>query len=252
VVFVRCYAATNEWYLELDVNEQTWPFPLTAPVDGHLQQQMREVALTANNSYVEQFVEGHGLCPYAREGRRRQETACYIHFQTDEQLEPLLDLFVAIVADPKLVVAQLIFPDLKVEPQAWINFCHLLTRLGHRRVGGADVMANAALHPQLPFHASSAFSLIPLFRRAPDPTVQWVRLEQLEKLYDGRAKGSTFIDPSELMHRLTTPAQKSLYDRVAEANQITAQRLGVARLEADLYQIHVEAGAAYAEILQRR
>jgi len=224
-----------------------WPFPVESWPNAQ-RPLAQETALRANDVYLEQFVEGHNLCPYAREGRRRGETHRLVHFQTTSDLEELLEVFVRCAADPTCVVMQVIFPDLEVDCAAWIEFCHRVTKLGHGRRGGPDVMANAALHPCLPYHQATPYTLIPLFRRAPDPTIQWVRLTHLEKLYAGRAKGSTFIDPAQIMDFLEAKVTKSLYDRVAEANQQTAVRLGVAHLEQQLHALYSETKSHYRGI----
>ena len=209
---------------------------------------IERAALAQNFIYVRDFVEGWGLCPYSREARRLGQTSRYVHFQTTTDLSELTDLFVDIAEDPRQIVAQIIFPDLRVEPLAWIDFCHQLTRAGHARRGGPDVLANAALHPSLPYSKKSAFALIPLFRRAPDPTIQLVRLSELERLYEGRQKGSTFVDPSDIHRLLEAAVPKSLYDRVAEANQQTANRLGIAHIEAELAELHLRTQREYSAI----
>ena len=225
--------------------EDSWPFSLASCCSAPERSRLERIALQANAEYVERFVEGHGLCPYAKDGRRRGETRRYVHFQSSHELTELVELFRRIANDESQVVAQVIFPGLDVSPQEWIDFGHRITRLGHEGCGGHDVLANAALHPHLPYHSGSAFSLIPLFRRAPDPTIQWVRLEYLERLYEGRSKGSTFVDPAEILAALSAPQVKSLYDRVAEVNRQTAERIGVAQLEQALMDVHRRAVSAY-------
>ena len=37
-----------------------------------------------------------------------------------------------------------------------------------------SALACAPLHPALPFVETSMYGMVPLFRRAPDPTIQWV------------------------------------------------------------------------------
>lgn len=227
-----------------------WPFALhtwSSEERGLAEQ----IALKFNDLYVENIVEGHNLCPYAREARRRDEAVRSVHFQATSDLDALLESFCAIARRPQLVVAQVIVPGLSVGPQDWIDFCHRVTRLGHDRLGGPEVMANAALHPGLAFHQRSPYALIPLFRRAPDPTIQWVRLTELERLYEGRAKGSTFVDPAEIVQFLQGKVTKSLYDRIAEANRQTAERIGVAALEADLGALHARATEEYRQISLR-
>lgn len=232
--------------------EEQWRAALSRELSLAEQGPMQRVALEFNDQYIERFVEGYALCPYAREGRKREETRRYVHFQARADFAALLQLFLAIADDETQVVAQVIFPGLQIDAELWIDFCHHITRLGHAKRGGADVLANAALHPRLPYKTTNAYSLIPLFRRAPDPTIQWVRLDRLEKLYEGRAKGSTFVDPADIISLMESPAVKSLYDRVAEANQTTALGLGIEHLEAELAQLHLGAQRTYQSITEAR
>ncbi len=228
-----------------------WPFGRTEELSGPESERRAQIALDANTTYLQYLVEGHHLCPFAKEARRRGETKRLVHFQSGSWLGKLLHLFVELANDESTVVVQVIFPDLRCSPEDWIWFCHELTRLGHIRRGGHEVMANAALHPHLPYKTINPFALIPLFRRSPDPTIQWIRLDQLERLYEGRAKGSTFVDPSEVLNVLEAPPSKSLYDRVAEANQATAQRIGVETLEAEFSELHARTRAKYEELRAR-
>jgi len=89
---------------------------------------------------------------------------------------------------------------------------------------------------------------VPLLRRAPDPTLQWVRLAALDALYEGREE-PRFVDPDHLAAYLAKPPVKPLYDRIAESNFEEARRVGFARLESIFDEIADEARRAYREVL---
>ena len=227
-----------------------FPFEALPPLAAEKREAIRLAALKANDRYLYDFVEGEAFCPFAREGRKRNETTRVVHWASELDAEPLIRMMIEIARDESQVVAQVIFPCIQVEPGAWGAFCTELTNRAHQEMGGRDVLALAALHPDMPYRQGTPFSLIPLFRRAPDPTIQWVRLSSLEALSKGREKGSTFVSPEEMMALVAEgPQPKPLYDRVAEANERAANRIGIEQVEALLADMNRQAQQDYARLL---
>lgn len=211
---------------------------------------MEREALRANERYLVEFIENYAFCPFSREGRRQGQTSRYVYYADTVDLEPLVWRMIEIAKDPKQVVAQVILPVIEVDPDAWIEFCFRVTEAGNKRLGGRDVMAVAALHPELSYRTTNPYAMIPLFRRAPDATIQWVRLDGLETLYKGREKGSTFVDTKDIPTLLAGPPPPTpLYDRVAETNESMAKRLSFEKIEALLAEIRADARRSYERIL---
>jgi hypothetical protein len=212
-------------------------------------------ALRANDRYLHAFVEEYSFCPFARGGREAGQTQRYVHYadaaSPERLVESLVELMLRIAADETQVVAQVILPLIEVEPEAWIHFCDELTALGHARRGGPAVLAFAALHPRLAYSDQNAFAMVPLFRRSPDPTIQWVRLDGLEKIYEGRDSEVRFVDPAHILEFLrdAPPPRPPLYDRIAETNRKMARRLGLPRVEAMLAGYAADAQRAYQRVL---
>lgn len=232
----------------------TPPFAPLPPLTLGARRALEAIALEANDRYLETFLEPHSFCPFSRGGRKRGLTHREVCLASSLDVTPWLDLMEALAADPTKVVAQLIFPAIEVPPDAWSRFCHELTTAGNERmrvgVGkGAEVFAVAPLHPELGYSTKNAYTLIPLLRRTPDPTVQWVRLDALEKLYEGRSAKTVFVDVAELEAFLAAPQKKPLFDRIAETNQQMAERLGVAEVERTLRELSRWAQARYARAL---
>jgi len=226
------------------------PFEALPRITEGGQQAVRREALRVNDRYLLEFIESYAFCPFSREGRRQGQTSRYVYYADTIDLDPLVDLMLEIAADPKQVVAQVILPVVDVGPDDWIEFCFRLTELGHKRLGGRDVLAVAALHPELSYRTCNPYALIPLFRRAPDATIQWVRLDGLETLYKGREKGSTFVDTKDIPTLLAgPPPPMPLYDRVAETNQSMAKRLSLDKIESVLSEIRTDARRSYERIL---
>jgi hypothetical protein len=211
--------------------------------------ELQNVALEANQRYVEQFVERLFLCPFAQGARQAGETIRRVLWLREPCERQLLDIMFEAANDPGCVVFQLILPCLDCEPDGFISFCRALTDRGHFLLQ-KEVLAVAALHPHLSYTTQNPHTVIPLFRRAPDPTVQWIRLDVLEEVHAGREKGSTFIDPAVLMAMLTEESTpKSLYDKIAEANYRMAQRHGMERLAGELAELSTETQTIYRHIL---
>ena len=202
-----------------------------------------------NDRYLDEFLEEYAFCPYSRPGRKRGEVFRYVHYFDDADLEPVLELFTQIAADPRQVVAQVIFPAIEVEPKPWARFCHQLTALGHTRVEGGPFLAVAPLHPRLRFNDKNEATLVPLFRRTPDPTIQWVRLDGLASIYEGRGNDKIFVDIDAIPSLLEQPERTPLWDQIAQTNMAMARRLSIPTVEALLADIAEDARLSYERVL---
>jgi hypothetical protein len=227
------------------------PFAALPPLCAPLREALTAAALRMNDRYLEEFIEGQAFCPFARGGREAGETQRFVHHAESLSIEPLLELMQVVARDTKKVVSQVIFPRVEVEPAAWIRFVDELTAEGHARMGGGSVLAFAALHPRLPYKTDNSLALIPLFRRTPDPTIQWVRLDALKSIYEGRGNDVKFVDPADIPRflREAPPPKEPLYDRIADVNARNAEKIGLRALEAQIAAVADDARAEYARIL---
>jgi len=244
------------WLAELTVARQERTAALSVPFEplGPLTEQTRArlaiESLRVNDRYLREFIEGSSFCPYARQGRRAGQTQRHVYIAETVDLAPLLRLFQEIAADPKQVVAQVIMPAIEVEPEAWRRFCLDLTEVGNAS-SSKPVLACAPLHPRLPFVEANMYGLVPLFRRAPDPTLQWVRLDGLEALYAGRGSDNQYlqVEDIESFIRRAQPPRPPLYDVVCKTNAAMAGRLTIERVVKILDEIAGDGRRAYAQIL---
>jgi hypothetical protein len=226
------------------------PYEPLPAVSAALRAAIEREALRVNDRYLHDFIEEHAFCPFARAGRLAGQTSRYVLYADTPSVEPILALMARVAADPQQVVAQVILPLVEVDPDAWIRFCDEVTAAGHARLGGPPTLAFAALHPALRYHTGNPFALIPLFRRAPDPTLQWARLDALADLYAGRGTEHRFVDPDDIVAfvRDAPPPRPPLYDRVAETNAEMARHLGLARVEAQLADQAADARRSYRRL----
>ncbi len=229
----------------------TAPFGALPKVSEATKAALAKAALSANDRYLYEFIEEYSFCPFARAGREAGQTVRFVHYAESLDLEPLLAIMENVARDKQIVVAQLILPLVEATPEQWQQFCDDLTAVGHARLGGPPVLAFAALHPQLSYTTANPWSMIPLFRRAPDPTLQWARLESLEELYAGRDTQTRVVDPADVLEYVRTAPKPRppLYYRVTETNAKMAQFLGLESIESRLASMATEAQSAYHRLL---
>lgn len=227
------------------------PIPWTPPGISSAQwDSIEREALRVNERYLSEIVEGYAFCPFSRQGQRNGQTGRYVHRSGPGGTAALLELMTQIAAIPAHAVSQVILPLAEVSAKEFSAFCHQLTAFGNARMG-KPVLACAPLHPELAYDSSNEFALVPLFRRAPDPTIQWVRLDGLESIYQGRSSGTICPSREEVEQILRDgprPAPR-LYERVAETNARMARRIGVERLAEMLREIADDARRSYQRVL---
>ncbi len=228
------------------------PFAPLAPAPDEFVGAVEREALRLNDRYLREFIEKYAFCPFAREGRKAGETERYVHYADSTDIEPLLALMTKVAARPRQVVVQVILPMIEVSAEDWCQFCYALTKRGHAAMGGPDVLACAPLHPDLAYHTRNPFALVPLFRRAPDPTIQWVRLDGLEALYEGRDNDTRYVDPGNVAALLAAPPPRQpLYHKVAESNAATVERLSLDKILALLADMAADGEKSYARLRER-
>jgi len=184
--------------------------------------------LGRNDRYLE-VIEGYRFCPYARPGREQNRTRRVVYHAVTKSLVPLFELMAAYAADPTAEVIQVIVPRLDMDAEAWSLFAYGATNGGHAHMGGDPVFACAPLHPELPFNEETAYGLVPLFRRAPDHTIQWVRLDVLDAIYKNRGDEDRYLDsdPATILAFLASAESRPLYEQVCETNAKTVERLSL-------------------------
>lgn len=226
-----------------------FPFEPLPPLDPDTRRRARAVALQANERYVRSFLEEHSICPFSRGGRLQGQTACFVHFAESTDAQPVIELMTQLASQPGKAVAQVIFPMVSVSADDFRAFCHDVTTAGNARLPGGETFAVAPLHPDLSYNTRNSYTLIPLFRRAPDPTIQWVRLDALESIYAGRDHKDIYVPPSELAAYLKKPPRQPLFDKIADTNQKMARRLGLENIERTLRGIQRGAQEGYKRAL---
>jgi hypothetical protein len=210
-------------------------------------------ALRINLRYLVEIVERFELCPWARGAREDGAVARRVLLGGDRGA--LVDGIVAAhdewAAAPRTLIGLVILPDLHPDEPAGIDadtFEALVNdarRAITRRAGGRPPFALAPFHPTAAYRTERPEQLVPLLRRAPDPTIQLVRFSALDAvkqhsgkfLFDGSAAAF-----AELERRAT---QVPISDRIARDNFATVGRVGIEALLAILDAIAADRRRAY-------
>jgi len=127
--------------------------------------------------------------------------------------------------DEKIEVALLIFPTVTASAEAFDAWCAPL-RAAH------PAFVAAVFHPESAYDLATPAQAVGFFRRAPDPTLQLVRVSALEAVRGGSGKFMFDFSPAawaELKkreHRLPTS------ERIARDNHALVARDGISTLQA--------------------
>ncbi len=173
--------------------------------------------------YQEEVIEGFNLCPWAKAARLTNNTTALV-----DDGRPLLEQLRTAASLP----SEILFLILPTYAGSRSTFEELVARLiagdaKHYR-NNSPPFAMAAFHPE-DTHQSvldlSAENLVAYLRRSPNPTIQLVRLDALERVRQGEPSGTSFLDPSQIdfsaFPAKPSPERPSLRHRIAAANHAT-------------------------------
>jgi hypothetical protein len=181
-------------------------------------------------------VERFGVCPFAQPAMKAGAVARRVVTEP-ARARALID---ELAGDEKIEVALLIFPSLTMSAQDFDSWCAPL------RAANAAFVA-AVFHPEAEYDLATPAQAVGFFRRAPDPTLQLVRVSALDTVR-GAAGGKFMFDFSagawaELAkreHKLPTS------DRIARDNHALVLRDGISTLQAIYDDIRADRDRSYA------
>ena len=202
---------------------------------------MREV-LRINERWIVEVVERFGVCPFAEPAMKAGRVARRVILGRDEgERAAAARVTIAELArDEKIEVALLIFPTVTADADAFDAWCAPL------RAAHAAFVA-AVFHPACAYDVATPAQAVGFFRRAPDPTLQLVRVAALEAVRANAGGGKFMFDFSpaawaELKkreHRLPTS------DRIAHDNHAMLAREGISTLAAICDDIRADRQRSY-------
>jgi hypothetical protein len=173
-------------------------------------------ALARNDRYLREFVEALDLCPFAK--RCRESGRLVRRVVLGDALEGALAALAAVSKLPEdaCEVALLLFPEFTAGLGAFRDLCAQVR-------ARADVFHCVAFHPDLPMDLSDENRAVSFLRRAPDPTLQLVRIATLDRVRGERTGGSVYVDPARLSLALPE-VLLTVSEQIARANLRTLQQ----------------------------
>lgn len=207
-------------------------------------------AIRLYRRYQSEIVEALNLCPWAErartEGRVRERVVEWLPTDVGAALEAIDEL----ARDQDVEIGLLLFPTARA-PRA--EFERYVSRLADEdakiRELGTAPFAMAAFHPDAEADLSDPERLISFLRRTPDPTIQLVRCETLDRVRGGFSDGTAFVDVNFLTTLDKTREDTlPLRQRIARANLRTVARAGVADVERRIDRIKQDRDATYAKL----
>ena len=221
---------------------------------GSYEDELCNEALRVYARYATELVERFDLCPWARRARLDGHTSERVILGRNPQdFGTSLATIEALNDEPHTEVALLIYPELELGRLPFEVFVReLRARDGARYEFGKSPYAMAAFHPDAPADLSDPERLIPFLRRTPDPTIQLVRQDALERVRGRFPQGTAFVDPELLSPQsLAQEEPMPTRERIARANQKTVLENGVESLDLLFDAIRRDRTEAYLRIGER-
>lgn len=193
--------------------------------------------LRIHRRYQREVVEAFVLCPFASKAREDGTTAERVLLDEEPTVPGVLAAVHAIAEDAKVEVGFVVLPRWRIDRIGLSRFVERL-RATHQAEPGGLVMTMEGFHPDAEADLTSSGSIVPFLRRTADPTVQLTRLSVLQRVRASTGGTTKYVDPStvDLAALLAAPAERSLHERIAEANHRTARarREELERVYADI------------------
>ncbi len=207
-------------------------------------------ATRLHDRYVTEVVEHFGLCPWATRARVQGRLRVEVCLETDTRsVTSALEGLDRWLADGGMEVGFLLYPRLPVDRPTFDRFVGAIrTADSARHPLGSAPFAMVGFHPQAEPVLADAERIIPFLRRTPDPCVQVVRTEVLEKVRGSVPEGTQFVDVEHIERAATKKPEPSVRERVGLFNLDTVRKVGVAEVAARMDAIGRDRDATYARL----
>jgi hypothetical protein len=208
--------------------------------------------LRLNARFIDEVVEAYNVCPFSRTARARGEVVRSVLLQKDRAVEPsLAELDRLTEGRPEVAVAIVIYPLIGLgsgDFDRFVQDVRAADQLRATHAGGQPAFAAASFHPEYRLMPRSPATMVPFFRRSPDPAIQFVRLSTLDQVRGER--GTIHFDYTagglEALMRHLEKVQVSVTERIAEQNYALVREHGPAVLEAIYDDIQRDRRESYA------
>lgn len=207
-------------------------------------------ALRLYRRYQREIVEALNLCPWAERARLNGQVTERVILQAGSELQRSLETIAELSREPELEIALLIYPRLELGLAEFERFVAELRVQDERQWPlGAVPFAAATFHPEARKQSDAPERLIPYLRRSPDPTIQLVRRSVLDRMRQGPAEGTHYIDLNNFsLENLAKPEHRPLREKIAAHNAETLGRLGFEHFDALIAEIIRDRNESYAAL----
>lgn len=218
-------------------------------VQGKVDAWVRE-ATRLHQRYMLEIVEHYGLCPWATRARVGDHLRVEVCLQPDDtSLEPALAGLERWRVDSAMEVGFLLFPRLPLPRSDFDRFVGAIrtAESGRHELGSAP-FAMVGFHPEAAPVLDDAERLIPFLRRTPDPCIQVVRIDVLDRVRGTVPEGTQFVDLALLEAAAAKPPELSVRERVGRTNLQTLRRIGVDEVRDRMDAIRLDRHTTYAKL----
>ncbi len=202
--------------------------------------------------YQAEIVEACGLCPWAERARVDGRFKTRVLLQMDPVgTEAATGVIDDLIRDPRAEVAVLIYPRLRIGRLEFERFVAGIRGAdAERHPLGCIPYVFAAFHPEAAPDMGDAERLIPFLRRTPDPTIQLLRSDVLDRVRSATPQGTQYMDIRSL-ESLETDSKGgaiSLRQRIARTNLATVERIGVGEVTRRMDAIVADRKGTYRDL----
>lgn len=185
---------------------------------------LRREALRLCDRYIQEVVLAFGLCPWAEPSLRTGTVATQVLTRaepTPSDCLPLIDEWAARdgrEGSAEVAVGLLVIPRFTGHRAAFDAFAEGVRRAdrARRAVGAARPFVMAAFHPEGPSRFAGPHQLVSFLRRSPDPLLQLVRAELLDRVRSAAADVSDGI-AARNHGALTMPGETARFEATIRA-----------------------------------
>lgn len=197
--------------------------------------------------YQREVVEAFGFCPFATKSREDGAMSEVIRLEREPSVAEVLETIEVLGRDAHVEVAFVVFPRWRVARAGLSRFVETL-RSAHQAGPGGLVMTMEGFHPEAEADLSTPGSLVPFLRRTADPTIQLTRLSVLDRVRVSSGGTKKFMDPLtiDVAALLAAPPERSLHQRISEANHRTVCERGVEAIALVYAEIRRDREESYA------
>lgn len=199
-----------------------------------------------HDRYLE-LVERFVLCPFAAKSREDGASQQAFVLDTEPTVDRVLPEVRTLAHVAETEVAFIVFPRWRIGRAGLSRFVETL-RAAHQAEPGGLIMTMEGFHPDAVADTSSPGALVPFLRRTADPTIQLTRLSVLDRARASTGGTTKYVDPTtiDVAALLASPGERSLHQRISEANHRTVCAHGVAAITGLFDEIRRDRDESYA------